>query len=60
MRIAWIAAIGLVGITHAQEAQNIAQQWDPTKKYYGQIEEVRTLQVAIYLCPTRRSAPALN
>lgn len=42
------------------EAQNIALQWDRTQKYYGQLEQVRTLQVPIYLCPSRRTSPALS
>jgi prepilin-type N-terminal cleavage/methylation domain-containing protein len=39
------------------EQANISKQWDPQYDYYGQREEVRTHQVSIYLCPSRRSPP---
>lgn len=41
------------------EAGNIDQQWDRTQTYYGQTDEARGAQVAIYYCPTRR-APMLS
>jgi prepilin-type N-terminal cleavage/methylation domain-containing protein len=39
------------------EQANIAKQWDESQDYYGQREDVRTYQVAVYLCPSRRSPP---
>ncbi|RIK88206.1 MAG: prepilin-type cleavage/methylation domain-containing protein [Planctomycetota bacterium] len=39
------------------EQANIAAQWDEKFDYYGQKEQVRTYQVAVYLCPSRRSPP---
>jgi prepilin-type N-terminal cleavage/methylation domain-containing protein len=40
------------------EEAGIAATWDPTKSYYKQEERVRTYQVSVYLCPTRRAPPA--
>jgi len=42
------------------EAGNIATVWDKKQTYYGQTEAARTAQVSLYLCPSRRSAPALS
>ncbi len=42
------------------EAENIAATWDRTQRYYGQLEEVRSAQISLYLCPSRRSVPQLS
>ena len=42
------------------EAGNMTTTWDKTQDYYGQLEEARTVQVPIYYCPSRRSAPQLS
>jgi len=42
------------------EAENIAVRWDHTQRYYGQTEAARTVQIALYLCPSRRSVPQLS
>ena len=42
------------------ESGNLSVAWDPTQRYYGQTEEARTVQVPIYLCPSRRAAPQLS
>ena len=42
------------------EEANIAQQWHPERSYYFQPAENRTVQIAGYLCPTRRSPPQLS
>src|SRR5262245_36307928 len=42
------------------EEQNIAAAWDRTRTYYDQKESVRTIQISLYLCPTRRAPPALS
>jgi prepilin-type N-terminal cleavage/methylation domain-containing protein len=42
------------------EEGNIAVLWDRTRRYYDQEEHVRTAQVSIYLCPTRRGPPAVS
>jgi prepilin-type N-terminal cleavage/methylation domain-containing protein len=42
------------------EAGNMAAQWDKTQTYYGQKDEMRTYQVPIYLCPSRRSEPQIS
>ncbi len=42
------------------EAGNLAAQWDPTQSYYGQRDDIRTAQQSVYLCPTRRSPPAVS
>jgi prepilin-type N-terminal cleavage/methylation domain-containing protein len=42
------------------EEENIAVAWDRTRSYYNQLENVRTAQVSIYLCPTRRAPPAIS
>jgi prepilin-type N-terminal cleavage/methylation domain-containing protein len=39
------------------EQANISARWDPKFDYYGQKEDVRTYQVSVYLCPSRRSPP---
>jgi len=39
------------------EAANIAAVWNPTQDYYGQTDDVRQLQVSLYLCPSRRAPP---
>ena len=42
------------------EEGNIAVAWDRTRRYYDQKEHVRTAQIPIYLCPTRRGPPAVS
>ena len=42
------------------EAENVAAVWDRTRRYYDQKEEVRTIQIGLYLCPTRRGPPAVS
>jgi prepilin-type N-terminal cleavage/methylation domain-containing protein len=42
------------------EEAGIAAAWDRTKSYYEQEERVRTYQVSVYLCPTRRAPPAIS
>jgi prepilin-type N-terminal cleavage/methylation domain-containing protein len=42
------------------EEGDVAAAWDRTRTYYDQEERVRTIQVSIYLCPTRRSPPAVS
>ena len=42
------------------EAENIAVSWDRTQRYYGQKEDARGAQIALYLCPSRRSVPQLS
>ena len=42
------------------EAGTVATRWDPKQTYYGQREDARTAQLAVYLCPTRRSPPQLS
>jgi prepilin-type N-terminal cleavage/methylation domain-containing protein len=42
------------------EAGTVAAIWDPTQRYYGQREEVRTVQLPVYLCPSRRAPPQLS
>jgi len=42
------------------EESNLQDLWDPFQDYYGQQEVVRTAQVPVYLCPTRRAAPAIS
>ncbi|HEX6961542.1 MAG TPA: DUF1559 domain-containing protein [Lacipirellula sp.] len=42
------------------EAGTVAAAWDPTQTYYGQRDEVRAAQLAVYLCPTRRAAPQVS
>jgi prepilin-type N-terminal cleavage/methylation domain-containing protein len=42
------------------EEGSISVAWDRTSKYYDQEEHVRTVQVPIYLCPTRRGPPAVS
>jgi hypothetical protein len=38
------------------EQDTMLEQWDKRVDYYGQLEQVRTLQVPLYYCPSRRSA----
>ena len=38
------------------EQQAVAQKWVMTQNYYSQLPEVRTAQVPVYYCPSRRSA----
>jgi type II secretory pathway pseudopilin PulG len=42
------------------EEGNLSVAWDRTRTYYDQQEHVRTAQVPIFLCPTRRGPPALS
>jgi prepilin-type N-terminal cleavage/methylation domain-containing protein len=42
------------------EQESIAVAWDRTKSYYDQKEDVRTVQISLYLCPTRRAPPAVS
>jgi prepilin-type N-terminal cleavage/methylation domain-containing protein len=42
------------------EEDSISVAWDRKSTYYDQEEHIRTIQVAIYLCPTRRAPPALS
>jgi prepilin-type N-terminal cleavage/methylation domain-containing protein len=42
------------------EEGNLAVSWDRKRRYYDQREEVRTAQIPIYLCPTRRNPPAVS
>jgi len=42
------------------EAGTVAAVWDPKQTYYGQREEVRAAQLAVYLCPSRRAPPQLS
>jgi prepilin-type N-terminal cleavage/methylation domain-containing protein len=42
------------------EEADIAVAWDRKSTYYHQEEDVRTIQVPIYLCPTRRGPPAVS
>jgi hypothetical protein len=42
------------------EEGNLAVAWNRTKTYYDQEEAVRTVQIPIYLCPTRRAPPAVS
>jgi prepilin-type N-terminal cleavage/methylation domain-containing protein len=42
------------------EEGNLSVAWDRTWRYYDQKEDIRTVQVPIYLCPTRRGPPALS
>jgi prepilin-type N-terminal cleavage/methylation domain-containing protein len=42
------------------EEGDIAVAWDRKSRYYDQEELVRTVQVPIYLCPTRRGPPAIS
>jgi prepilin-type N-terminal cleavage/methylation domain-containing protein len=42
------------------EEGDLSVAWDRTRRYYDQAEGVRTVQVPIYLCPTRRAPPALS
>ena len=39
----------------------IAARWDVNHDYYGQLEDVRTYQAEIYICPSRgRPSPAIS
>ncbi len=42
------------------EEGNVAAQYDPEASYYAQPLEVLQVQVASYLCPTRRSPPQIS
>jgi prepilin-type N-terminal cleavage/methylation domain-containing protein len=42
------------------EEGTVAQQWDKVKSYHFQPLENVQAQVAVYLCPTRRSPPQLS
>lgn len=42
------------------EEGDLAVAWDRTRRYYDQEEHVRTAQVSLYLCPTRRAPPAVS
>jgi prepilin-type N-terminal cleavage/methylation domain-containing protein len=42
------------------EAENLLQQWDTSETYYGQSEDARTVQLSLYLCPSRRSPPQVS
>jgi len=42
------------------EAENLKFQWNPSKSYYFQTEVARTVQLSIYLCPSRRSPPQIS
>jgi type II secretory pathway pseudopilin PulG len=42
------------------EEADISETWDRSKSYYEQTEQVRTYQVSVYLCPTRRAPPAVS
>jgi prepilin-type N-terminal cleavage/methylation domain-containing protein/prepilin-type processing-associated H-X9-DG protein len=42
------------------EEGTIAQQWDKTMGYYEQPAQNLTVQVPVYLCPSRRSPPQLS
>ncbi len=42
------------------ESGTLSVAWDSKQRYYGQTEAARTVQVPIYLCPSRRAAPQLS
>jgi prepilin-type N-terminal cleavage/methylation domain-containing protein len=42
------------------EEGNMSVAWNRTKRYYDQDENVRTAQIPIFLCPTRRGPPAVS
>jgi hypothetical protein len=42
------------------EQANVAQRWDPEKSFHFQPLENIQVQVATYLCPTRRAPPQLS
>jgi prepilin-type N-terminal cleavage/methylation domain-containing protein len=42
------------------EESQASALWDSTVNYYKQREEIRTYQVPIYLCPTRRAPPQIS
>jgi len=42
------------------EEENASGLWDSRVDYYQQKEQVRTHQVATYLCPTRRAPPQIS
>jgi prepilin-type N-terminal cleavage/methylation domain-containing protein len=42
------------------EAGTVSAAWDRKQTYYGQRESARAAQLAVYLCPTRRSPPQLS
>lgn len=42
------------------EQQNLYAQWDVTRRYYDQANEARQGNVPTFLCPSRRSAPAMT
>jgi prepilin-type N-terminal cleavage/methylation domain-containing protein len=42
------------------EEGDIAVVWDRKSRYYDQEESVRTVQIPLYLCPTRRAPPQVS
>jgi len=42
------------------EQDNLTNLWDPTRSYFSQPSQALEGQVAIYYCPSRRSAPQLS
>jgi len=39
------------------EQGNLFSQWDMSKQYYDQLQQVRETTLKVYVCPTRRSPP---
>jgi prepilin-type N-terminal cleavage/methylation domain-containing protein len=42
------------------EQSGMKNEWNVTQGYYGQTQEVRSYQVSVYFCPTRRGPPSVS